>query len=81
VGFDGREGIGGLVTQDWARVICLSTIDLQPVPLGSSFGVTRLGSIDAIFGLPWLDCQGRVASGSVNWGHQFMLGSTLLYVM
>ncbi|PLW22012.1 hypothetical protein PCANC_04360 [Puccinia coronata f. sp. avenae] len=49
------EGVGGLVTQDWAGVIRLTTTDSTPVPLGSSFGVTRLGSIDAIFGLPWLD--------------------------
>jgi hypothetical protein len=53
VGFDGREGVGGLVTQDWAGMIQLSTIDSKPFTLQSSFGITRLGSVDAIFGLPW----------------------------
>jgi hypothetical protein len=81
VGFDGREGFGGLVTQDWVGVVHLSSLDSKPVPLASSFGVTRLGSIDAIFGLPWLDQQGWVASGSKQGGHQFTLGSTPLYVM
>ncbi|PLW30877.1 hypothetical protein PCANC_20109 [Puccinia coronata f. sp. avenae] len=81
VGFDGREGVGGLVTQDWVGVVHLSSLDAKPVPLASSFGVTRLGSIDAIFGLPWLDRQGWVASGSKTGGHQFTLGSTPLYVM
>jgi hypothetical protein len=55
VGFNGREGVGGLVTQDWVGVIQLLSIKSKPVPLSSSFGVTRLGSIDTIFGLPWLD--------------------------
>ncbi|PLW56216.1 hypothetical protein PCANC_01978 [Puccinia coronata f. sp. avenae] len=55
VGFNGREGVGGLVTQDWVGVIQLLSIKSKLVPLSSSFGVTRLGSIDAIFGLPWLD--------------------------
>ncbi|PLW40620.1 hypothetical protein PCANC_13025 [Puccinia coronata f. sp. avenae] len=81
VGFDGREGVGGLVTQDWVGVVHLSSLDAKPVPLASLFGVTRLGSIDAIFGLPWLDQQGWVASGSKTGGHQFTLGSTPLYVM
>jgi hypothetical protein len=81
VGFDGREGLGSLVTQDWAGVIWLLTLNSWPVPLGSSFGVTRLGSIEAIFSLPWLDRQGWIASGSLNGGHQFTLGSTPLYVM
>ncbi|PLW50811.1 hypothetical protein PCANC_14322 [Puccinia coronata f. sp. avenae] len=40
VGFDGREGVGGLVTQDWAGIIRLSSLDSKPIPLGSSFGVT-----------------------------------------
>jgi hypothetical protein len=64
VGFNGREGVERIVTQDWAGVIQLSLIDLKPVPLLASFGITRLGSVDAIFGLPWLDCQGWIASGS-----------------
>ncbi|PLW53245.1 hypothetical protein PCANC_07506 [Puccinia coronata f. sp. avenae] len=81
VGFDGKEGVGGLVTQDWVGVIRLSTTDSKPVTLGSSFGVTRLGSINVIFGLPWLDRQGWIASGSMKGGHQFTLGSTPLYVM
>ncbi|KAA1090666.1 hypothetical protein PGT21_009749 [Puccinia graminis f. sp. tritici] len=81
VGFDGREGVGGLVTQDWAGMIQLSTIDSKPFTLQSSFGITRLGSVDAIFGLPWLDRQGWVASGSLKGGHQFTLGSTPLYVI
>lgn len=81
VGFDGREGVGGLVTQDWVGVIQLSTVDLKPFPLQSSFGVTRLGSVDAIFGLPWLDRQGWVASGSQRGGHCFTLGSTSFCVI
>ncbi|KAA1079355.1 hypothetical protein PGT21_009054 [Puccinia graminis f. sp. tritici] len=81
VGFDGREGVGGLVTQDWAGMIQLSSIDSKPFTLQSSFGITRLGSVDAIFGLPWLDRQGWVASGSLKGGHQFTLGSTPLYVI
>ncbi|KAA1085761.1 hypothetical protein PGT21_018600 [Puccinia graminis f. sp. tritici] len=76
VGFDGREGVGGLVTRDWAGMIQLSSIDSKPFTLQSSFGITRLGSVDAIFGLPWLDRQGWVASGSLKGGHQFTLGST-----
>ncbi|PLW57879.1 hypothetical protein PCANC_00959 [Puccinia coronata f. sp. avenae] len=66
VGFDGWEGVGGLVTQDWVGMLQLSTIDFKPVPVPSSFGVTRLGSVDSIFGLPWLDQQGWVALGSVK---------------
>ncbi|KAA1071645.1 hypothetical protein PGT21_013926 [Puccinia graminis f. sp. tritici] len=81
VGFDGREGFGGLVTQDWAGMIQLSSINSNPFTLQSSFGITRLGSVDAIFGLPWLDRQGWVASGSLKGGHQFTLGSTPLYVI
>jgi hypothetical protein len=81
VGFDRKEGVGGLVTQDWAGVICLSMTNSKLVPLGSSFGVTQLGSINTIFSLLWLDCQGWIASGSVKGGHQFTLGSTPLYVM
>ncbi|KAA1101553.1 hypothetical protein PGT21_024223 [Puccinia graminis f. sp. tritici] len=81
VGFDGREGVGGLVTQDWVGMIQLSSIDAKPFTLQSSFGITRLGSVDAIFGLPWLDRQGWVASGSLKGGHQFTLGSTPLYVI
>ncbi|KAA1078166.1 hypothetical protein PGT21_029862 [Puccinia graminis f. sp. tritici] len=81
VGFDGREGVGGLVTQDWAGMIQLSSVDAKPFTLQSLFGITRLGSVDAIFGLPWLDRQGWVASGSLNGGHQFTLGSTPLYVI
>ncbi|PLW14564.1 hypothetical protein PCANC_15728 [Puccinia coronata f. sp. avenae] len=81
VGFDGRKGVGGLVTQDWAGSIQLSSIDSKPVPLSASFGITRLGSVDAIFGLPWLDRQGWIASGSKKGGHHFTLGSTPLYVI
>jgi hypothetical protein len=81
VGFDGREGVGGLVTQDLVNIVHLLTIDSRPVPLPSSFGVTWLGSINAIFGLPWLDKQGWVALGSLKGGHQFTLGSTPLYMM
>ncbi|KAA1067789.1 hypothetical protein PGT21_017010 [Puccinia graminis f. sp. tritici] len=81
VGFNGREGVGGLVTQDWAGMIQLSLIDSKPFTLQSSFGITRLGSVNAIFGLPWLDRQGWVASGSLKGGHQFTLGSTPLYVI
>jgi hypothetical protein len=81
VGFNGQEGIRGLVTQDWVGIIQLSSLESRPIPLPGSFGITRLGSIDAIFGLPWLDCQGWVASGSVKSGHQFTLGSTTLCLM
>jgi hypothetical protein len=81
VGFDGRKGVGSLVTQDWVGMIQLSSIDSIPVLVPSSFGITRLGSVDAIFGLPWLDRQGWVASGSVKGGHHFSLGSTPLYVI
>ncbi|PLW44624.1 hypothetical protein PCASD_05160 [Puccinia coronata f. sp. avenae] len=81
VGFDGQEAVGGVVTEDWAGRIQLLTIDSKPFSLPSSFGVTRLGSVDEIFGLPWLDKQGWVASGSLDGGHQFTLGSTPLYVI
>jgi hypothetical protein len=81
VGFNGREGVGSLVTQDWVGMIQLSSIDSTPVPVPSSFGITRLGSVDAICGLPWLDRQGWVASGSMKGGHHFLLGSTPLYVI
>ncbi|PLW21548.1 hypothetical protein PCANC_03982 [Puccinia coronata f. sp. avenae] len=76
-----QEGVGGLVTQDWVGMLQLSTIDFKPVPVPSSFGVTRLGSVDSIFGLPWLDQQGWVALGSVKGGHQFSLKSTPFYVI
>ncbi|PLW10102.1 hypothetical protein PCANC_20527 [Puccinia coronata f. sp. avenae] len=79
--FDGRKGVGGLVTQDWVGMIQLSSIKSTPFPVPSSFGITRLGSVDAIFGLPWLDQQGWVALGSVKGGHHFSLGSTPLYVI
>ncbi|PLW56751.1 hypothetical protein PCANC_01715 [Puccinia coronata f. sp. avenae] len=81
VGFNGQEAVGGVVTEDWAGCIQLLTVDLTPFTLPSSFGVTRLGSVDAIFGLPWLDKQGWVASGSLKGGNQFTLGSTPLYVV
>ncbi|KAA1108748.1 hypothetical protein PGT21_023962 [Puccinia graminis f. sp. tritici] len=82
VGFAGSEGVGGIVKQDWpAGVIQLNTLSSKPFPLGCSFGVTRLGSINAIFGLPWLDKQGWIASGSLKGGPQFTLGSTSLYVI
>jgi hypothetical protein len=81
IGFDGQEAVGGVVTEDWAGRIQLLTIDSKPFLLPSLFGVTRLGSVDAIFGLPWLDKQGWVASGSLDGGHQFTLGSTPLYVI
>ncbi|KAA1084441.1 hypothetical protein PGT21_027987 [Puccinia graminis f. sp. tritici] len=55
VGFDGSGGVGGLVTKDWSGDITVSLVESTPVPLKCSFGVTRLGSVDAIFGLPWLD--------------------------
>ncbi|PLW58122.1 hypothetical protein PCANC_04120 [Puccinia coronata f. sp. avenae] len=40
VGFDGQEGFGGLVTQDWVGVVHLSSLNSKPVPLASLFGVT-----------------------------------------
>ncbi|PLW22287.1 hypothetical protein PCASD_16997 [Puccinia coronata f. sp. avenae] len=81
VGFNGQEAVGGIVSEDWAGTIQLSTNNAKPFALHSSFGVMRLGSVDAIFGLPWLDKQGWVASGSLKGGHQFTLGSTPLYVI
>jgi hypothetical protein len=81
VGFDGQEAVGGVVTEDWAGLVQLSTVDARPFLLHSSFGVTRLGSVDAIFGLPWLDRQGWVSSGSLDGGHRFTLGSTPLFVI
>jgi hypothetical protein len=81
VGFDGCEGVGGLVTQDWEGVIQLLSIHLKPVPLLASFGITCLGSVEANFGLPWLDQQGWIASGSKKGEHHFTLGSTPLYVI
>ncbi|PLW26792.1 hypothetical protein PCASD_25771 [Puccinia coronata f. sp. avenae] len=73
--------VGGVVTEDWVGPVQFSTIDSKPFSLQRLFGVTRLGLVDAIFGLPWLDKQGWIASGSLNGGHQFTLGSTPLYVI
>jgi hypothetical protein len=81
VGFDGREGVGGLVTQDWVGVVQMSSLNSKPVPLPASFGVTCLGLVDAIFGLPWFDKQGWITSGSKKGRHHFTLGSTPLYVI
>ncbi|KAI7950664.1 hypothetical protein MJO29_009338 [Puccinia striiformis f. sp. tritici] len=81
VGFDGHQGVGGLVTQDWVGMVQLSKLNSEPFHLKSSFGVTRLGSVDAIFGLPWLDRQGWSLSGSLKGGHLFTLGSTPIYFM
>jgi hypothetical protein len=65
VGFDGREGVRGLFTQDWVGVVQLSSLNSKPVPLPASFGITRLGLVNAIFGLPWLDKAGWIALGRV----------------
>jgi hypothetical protein len=81
VGFDGQEVVGGLVLEDWAGTIQLLTTDSKPFALHGSFGVTQLGLVEAIFGLPWLDKQGWVASGSLKGGHQFTLGLNPLYVI
>jgi hypothetical protein len=81
VGFDGCKGVGGLVTQGWVGMIQLSSINSTPVPVPSSFDITPLGSVDAIFGLLWLDRQGWVALGSIKGRHHFSLGSTPLYVI
>ena len=81
VGFDGQPGVGGTVTHDWAGRITLSAIDNRPVQFNSTFGITRLGSVDTIFGLPWLDRQTWRASGSVEHGHRFTLGSTQVFVI
>ncbi|PLW15392.1 hypothetical protein PCANC_20482 [Puccinia coronata f. sp. avenae] len=81
VGFDGCKGVGGLVTEDWVGMLQLSSVNSKPVPVPSSFGVTRLGLVDAIFGLPWLDQEGWVALGSVKGGHHFSLRSTPLFVI
>ncbi|KNZ46860.1 hypothetical protein VP01_6899g1, partial [Puccinia sorghi] len=54
----------------------ISTLDSSPFPLQLSFGVTRLGLADSIFGFTWLDRQGWVASGSLKGGQEFRgLGS------
>ncbi|KAA1063792.1 hypothetical protein PGT21_050060 [Puccinia graminis f. sp. tritici] len=81
VGFDGSGGVGGMVTKDWSGDITVSSVELKPVSLKCSFGVTRLGSVDAIFGLPWLDWQSWSASGSVQNGHYLTLGDTQVFVV
>ena len=81
MGFDGWAEVGGFVTQDWVGIIQLLSIDSKAVPLASSFNVTCLGSVNAIFGFSWLDQQGWVASGSLKDGHQFTLGSAPLCVI
>ncbi|KAI7967522.1 hypothetical protein MJO29_000799 [Puccinia striiformis f. sp. tritici] len=82
IGFDGNEGIGGMVTHDWAGRIHVSSTDSSTsVPFPSSFGVTCLGNVDAIFGLPWLNRQSWTASGSSSGGHRFTLGSTKVFVV
>ncbi|KAA1124724.1 hypothetical protein PGTUg99_032814 [Puccinia graminis f. sp. tritici] len=81
VGFDGSSGVGGMVTKDWSGEIVMSLMDAQPITLPCSFGVTRLGSVDAIFGLPWLDSQSWSASGSVQQGHQLTLGDNHVFVV
>ena len=81
VGFDGQPGVGGTVTHNWAGKITLSAIDDRPVQFNSTFGITRLGSVDAIFSLPWLDRQSWSASGSVEHGHRFTLGLTQVFVI
>jgi hypothetical protein len=68
VGFDGQEAVGGVVTEDWAGQIQFSMVNSTPFTLPSSFGVTWLGLVNTIFGLPWLDRQGWVASGSLKDG-------------
>jgi hypothetical protein len=40
------------------------SLDSKPVLLLASFGVTCLGLVHTIFGLPWLDKQGWIALGS-----------------
>ncbi|KAI7951025.1 hypothetical protein MJO29_009699 [Puccinia striiformis f. sp. tritici] len=82
IGFDGNEGVGGLVTHDWVGRIHVSSVDsATTIPFPSSFGVTCLGSVDAIFGLPWLDRQTWTASGSSSGGHRFILGSAEVFVV
>ncbi|KAA1115056.1 hypothetical protein PGT21_030475 [Puccinia graminis f. sp. tritici] len=81
VGFDGQGGIGGIVTKDWSGDIVVSSVDAEPVSLKCSFGVTKLGSVNAIFGLPWLDGQSWSASGSVQHGHCLTLGDNQVFVV
>ncbi|KAH9457389.1 hypothetical protein Pst134EA_021267 [Puccinia striiformis f. sp. tritici] len=82
IGFDGNEGVGGTVTHDWAGRIHVSSADsTATIPFSSSFGVTCLGTVDAIFGMPWLDRQSWQASGSSADGHRFTLGSTDVFVV
>ncbi|KAH9441395.1 hypothetical protein Pst134EB_030060 [Puccinia striiformis f. sp. tritici] len=77
VGFDGNKGVGGMVTHDWAGRIHLASVNTSTsVPFPGSFGVTCLGSVDAMFGLPWLDHQTWKASGSSSGGHRFTLGTS-----
>jgi hypothetical protein len=38
------------------------TVDAKLFSLNSYFGVTWLGLVDTIFGLPWLDKQGWVSA-------------------
>jgi hypothetical protein len=47
VGFDGREAVGGVVTEDWVGPVQFSTINLKPFSLQSLFGITWLGLVDA----------------------------------
>ncbi|KAI7955772.1 hypothetical protein MJO29_007171 [Puccinia striiformis f. sp. tritici] len=82
IGFDGNEGVGGTVTHDWAGRIHVSSVDSkEAIPFPSSFGVTCLGTVDAIFGLPWLDRQSWTASGSASGGHRFTLRSMEVFVV
>ncbi|KAH9455985.1 hypothetical protein Pst134EB_012209 [Puccinia striiformis f. sp. tritici] len=82
IGFDGNEGVGGLVTHDWVGRIHVSLVDsATAIPFPSSFCVTCLGLVDAIFSLPWLDCQTWTASGSSSSGHRFVSGSTEIFVV
>ncbi|KAI7965679.1 hypothetical protein MJO29_001427 [Puccinia striiformis f. sp. tritici] len=82
IGFDGNEGVGGTVTHDWAGRIHVSSVDSkEAIPFPSSFGVTCLGTVDTIFGLPWLNRQSWTASGSASGGHCFTLRSTEVFVV
>ncbi|KAA1088259.1 hypothetical protein PGTUg99_029809 [Puccinia graminis f. sp. tritici] len=62
VGFDGSAGVGGMVTKDWSGDITVSSVDSKPIPIKCSFGVTRLDSVDTIFGLQAVEGAGLIRS-------------------
>lgn len=80
IGFQGRREVGGLITQGWSGRVQLTDTQQNPFDLKCSFGITRLGSVDAILGKPWLDQQGWTVSGNQE-GHSLSIGSKPVHVM